>query len=161
MSDPQPSKPQNSTSASENSDTISDFTAFAEAIALLTKTFEQRMKGGSPRNQRSDKGKMEARPRERRTEGKSEVVCYRCRQKGHYASECKNKKLKDPAYYEKKLEEARKQQEVSLIAGTETWLTDDSSDDEQEEMANFCLMAKIDEEASTSEINVSHNDYEL
>ncbi|MFS7953681.1 putative transcription factor interactor and regulator CCHC(Zn) family [Helianthus anomalus] len=36
-----------------------------------------------------------------RDKGKAEVVCYKCKQKGHYASKFKNKKLKDVAYYEK------------------------------------------------------------
>ncbi|XP_035842128.1 uncharacterized protein LOC118488841 [Helianthus annuus] len=126
----------------------SDFSAFAEAIALLTKTFRQRLRGGSGKFQKSDRGRMEGKPREK---GKTEVVCYKCRQKGHYASECKNKKLKDVAYYEKKLEEAKKQQQkVSLIAGTDTWLTDYSSDEKEEEMANFFLMATTSDGCSTS-----------
>ena len=76
-----------------------------------------------------------------------EVTCYKCRMKGHYASECKNKKLKDVAYYEKKLEEAKKQQ-LALVT-TDNWLSD-SSDDEKD-MANFCLMAKDTNPESTSD----------
>ena len=71
-SDPQTSLSQNT----ENSDTSSDFYAFAEAMALLTKTFEQRMKGGSHKYQKSDKGRMEGKSRGK---GKSEVVCYKCK----------------------------------------------------------------------------------
>ncbi|KAJ0878606.1 putative transcription factor interactor and regulator CCHC(Zn) family [Helianthus annuus] len=149
--DPQSSNSQNH----ENSDTSSDFSAFAEAIALLIKTFEQRLRGGGQRYQRSDRGRMDGRSKEEvrcKDKGKAEVVCYKCKQKGHYASECKTKKLKDVAYYEKKLEEAKKQQQqqISLIAGTDTWLSDDSSDEEEEEMANLCLMALSDDIPETS-----------
>ncbi|XP_022023630.1 uncharacterized protein LOC110923883 [Helianthus annuus] len=151
--DPQTSNCQNI----ENSDTSSDFSAFAEAIALLTKTFKQRLRGGGQRYQKSDKGRMEGRSRDKE---KAEVMCYKCKQKGHYASECKNKKLKDVAYYEKKLEEDKKQQKVSLIAGTDTWLSDDSSD-EEEEMANFCLMALFGEQPETSEQKINLDNLDL
>ncbi|KAJ0780908.1 putative transcription factor interactor and regulator CCHC(Zn) family [Helianthus annuus] len=152
--DPQPSSSQ----AFETSDSSSDFSAFADAIALLTKTFEQRLRGGGHRYQRSDRRRMDNRSKEdvrSKDKGKAEVVCYKCKQRGHYASECKTKKLKDVAYYERKLEEAKKQQQqVSLIAGTDTWLSDDSSDEEEEEeeeeMANFCLMALSDDIPETS-----------
>ncbi|KAJ0667093.1 putative RNA-directed DNA polymerase [Helianthus annuus] len=148
--DPQPSNSQ----AFETSDSSSDFSAFADAIALLTKTFEQRLRGGGQRYQRSDRRRMDDRSKEEvrsKDKGKAEVVCYKCKQKGHYASECKTKKLKDVAYYEKKLEEAKKQQQqVNLIAGTDTWLSDDYSDEEEEEMANFCLMALSDDIPETS-----------
>ncbi|XP_035836500.1 uncharacterized protein LOC118484723 [Helianthus annuus] len=88
-----------------------------------------------------------------RDKGKAEVVCYKCKQRGHYASECKTKKLKDVAYYQKKLEEAKKQEQVSLIVGKDTWQSEDSSDEEEEEeeeMANFCIMALSDELPETS-----------
>ncbi|XP_022042173.1 uncharacterized protein LOC110944837 [Helianthus annuus] len=100
--------------------------------------------------------------RKSKEKGKVEVVCYKCKQKGHYASECKNKRLKDVSYYEKKIEEAKRQQQVSLIAGTDSWQTDDSSDDDEEKMTNFCLMARIsDEEVESSECKVSSNNQDL
>ncbi|XP_035835801.1 uncharacterized protein LOC118484027 [Helianthus annuus] len=159
--DPQTSNSQNL----EICDTSSDFSTFAEAVALLTKTFEQRLRGGGQRYQKSDRRTLDGRSREEgrlKDKGKAEVVCYKCKQKGHYASECKTKKLKDVAYNEKKPEDAKKQQQVSLIAGTYTWLSDDSSDEEEEEeMANFCLMALSDELPETSEQKVNLDNLDL
>ncbi|KAJ0521655.1 hypothetical protein HanIR_Chr10g0473511 [Helianthus annuus] len=54
-------------------------------------------------------------------------------------------KTKDDSYYEKKLEEAKKQQQISLIRRTNVWISNDLLDKEQEEMVVLCLMAKITE----------------
>ncbi|KAF5765335.1 hypothetical protein HanXRQr2_Chr15g0702611 [Helianthus annuus] len=62
--------------------------------------------------------------------------------KGHYASDSKNKKVKGVEYYSKKLEYSKRRENKGKARMAEEESDSSSSDDEVDDITNFCLMAK-------------------
>ncbi|GMI98499.1 hypothetical protein HRI_003519200 [Hibiscus trionum] len=99
-----------------------------EEMAMLAKRFTQFMK--------SNRGRKFMRRRDFKSKNKDEeidpITCYECNKPGHIRSECPQLKKKSFG---------RKNKLKAQIA---TW-SDDESSEEEEEVANLCLMAFDDE----------------
>ncbi|KAK9006224.1 hypothetical protein V6N11_035269 [Hibiscus sabdariffa] len=78
-------------------------------------------------------------------EDKDQLICYECKKPGHIRTECPQLKKKS---FEKK--------KKKLKAQIATWSEEGSSDEEEQEVANLCLMALEDDLKVTS--NSSHCD---
>ncbi|KAI3697762.1 hypothetical protein L6452_30859 [Arctium lappa] len=77
-------------------------------------------------------------------------ACYNCGKSGHISKECRVKKVRDSAYYRKKMELAEKRENgTALLAEEEFWL--DHSDDEAAnvEIAQMCFVG--DDQSDDSE----------
>ena len=108
-----------------------------EEIAFLTKRLYtlQRKKSQATRRHKVKKDQ----PNEELN--KDQVICYGCKEPGHYKSEC-------PHILKKKFKKAKKKK--AMVA---TWSDSDDSSSEseqedKEEVANMCFMAKSHEEVS-------------
>ncbi|KAL4387201.1 hypothetical protein GQ457_09G021480 [Hibiscus cannabinus] len=64
---------------------------------------------------------------------KDQLICYECKKSGHLRTECPQ--LKKRSFGKKK----------KLKAHVATWSDEESSDEDEEEVANLCLMALDDE----------------
>nr|GEW05177.1 hypothetical protein [Tanacetum cinerariifolium] len=74
----------------------------------------------------------------------SKVKCYNCKNKGHFAKDCKKAKVKDYNYYKTKMLLAKKDSdEQVLLVEDQAWM-ESSSDSDQEINANMVFMAQIE-----------------
>ncbi|KAK8649027.1 hypothetical protein V6N13_129765 [Hibiscus sabdariffa] len=71
-----------------------------------------------------------------REEEKDQLICYECKKPRHIRMECPQLKKKSFGKMKK------------LKAHVATWSDEESSDEDEEEVANFCLMALDDEPKS-------------
>ncbi|KAL4348335.1 hypothetical protein GQ457_17G015400 [Hibiscus cannabinus] len=105
-----------------------------EEMAMLAKRFTRFMK--------SQRGRRFQRKVDFKNKGKEEekdqLICYECKRSGHIRSECPQLKKKS---FEKK---------KKLKAQIATWSDEESSDEEEQEVANLCLMALEEETKVTS-----------
>ncbi|GMI97389.1 hypothetical protein HRI_003408200 [Hibiscus trionum] len=79
-------------------------------------------------------------------EERDQIICYECKKPGHIRSECPQLKMKG---FEKK---------KKLKAKLATWSDEESSEDDEHEVANLCLMA-LDEDSSMVISNSSSFDF--
>ncbi|KAK8500261.1 hypothetical protein V6N12_029978 [Hibiscus sabdariffa] len=105
-----------------------------EEMAFLARRFTRFMK--------SNRGKKFLRKGEfknkNREEEKDQLICYECKKLGHIRTKCPQ--LKKKSFGKKK----------KLKAHVATWSDEESSDEDEEEVANLCLMALHDETKVTS-----------
>nr|GFB97839.1 hypothetical protein [Tanacetum cinerariifolium] len=81
----------------------------------------------------------------------SKVKCYNCKNEGHFAKDCKKKKVKDYNYYKTKMLLAKKDSdEQVLLAEDQAWM-ESSGDSNQEINANMVFMAQIKKVLSESD----------
>ncbi|KAK9031776.1 hypothetical protein V6N11_056065 [Hibiscus sabdariffa] len=105
-----------------------------EEMAFLAKRFTRFMKSNRGRKFLR-KGEFKNKNRE---EEKDQLICYECKKLGHIRTECPQ--LKKKSFGKKK----------KLKAHVATWSDEESSDEDEEEVANLCLMALDDEPKVTS-----------
>ncbi|KAK8681359.1 hypothetical protein V6N13_053763 [Hibiscus sabdariffa] len=105
-----------------------------EEMAFLAKRFTRFMKSNRGRKFLR-KGEFKNKNRE---EEKDQLICYECKKPGHIRTECPQ--LKKKSFGKKK----------KLKAHVATWSDEESSDEDEEEIANLCLMALDDEPKVTS-----------
>ncbi|KAK8661446.1 hypothetical protein V6N13_091050 [Hibiscus sabdariffa] len=105
-----------------------------EEMAFLAKRFTRFMKSNRGRKFLR-KGEFKNKNRE---EEKDQLICYECKKPGHIRTECPQ--LKKKSFGKKK----------KLKAHVATWSDEESSDEDEEEVANLCLMALDDEPKVTS-----------
>nr|GEX20819.1 nucleolar protein 58-like [Tanacetum cinerariifolium] len=91
----------------------------------------------------------------------SRVKCYNCKEKGHFAKDCKKAKVNDYEYYKTKMFLAKKDKdEQVLLAEDQAWM-ESSSDSYQEINANMVFMAQIEKVLSDSEASPSSADEKI
>ncbi|KAK8608158.1 hypothetical protein V6N13_023589 [Hibiscus sabdariffa] len=100
-----------------------------EEMAMLAKRFTRFMK--SQRGRRFQR-KVDFKNKSKEEE-KDQLICYECKRPGHIISECPQ--LKKKSFGKKK----------KLKAQIATWSDEESSDEEEQEVANLCLMALEEE----------------
>ncbi|KAL4312255.1 hypothetical protein GQ457_01G023590 [Hibiscus cannabinus] len=105
-----------------------------EEMTMLAKRFTRFMK--SQRGRRFQR-KVDFKNKSKEEE-KDQLICYECKRPGHIRSECPQ--LKKRSFGKKK----------KLKAQIETWSDEESSDEEEQEVANLCLMALEEETKVTS-----------
>ncbi|KAL4335130.1 hypothetical protein GQ457_07G007280 [Hibiscus cannabinus] len=105
-----------------------------EEMAFLAKRFTRFMKSSRGRKFLR-KGEFKNKNRE---EEKDQLICYECKKPGHIKTECPQ--LKNKSFGKKK----------KLKAHVATWSDEESSNEDEEEVANLCLMALEDEPKVTS-----------
>ena len=116
-----------------------------EEISMLARRLRNFMK----KNKRSSN---KTKPIEASNEKKVEVTCYKCGKIRHYKSEC-------PKLKKGRSKGRRKKEKKDKKAFKATW--DDSSEsgsfssDDEEEKANFCLMAKGEKNSSSTDEEVN------
>ncbi|KAK8983113.1 hypothetical protein V6N11_057869 [Hibiscus sabdariffa] len=98
-------------------------------MAFLARRFTRFMKSNRGRKFLR-KGEFKNKNRE---EEKDQLICYECKKPGHIRTECPQ--LKKKSFGKKK----------KLKAYVATWSDEESSDEDEEEVANLCLMALDDE----------------
>ncbi|KAK8998878.1 hypothetical protein V6N11_070059 [Hibiscus sabdariffa] len=103
-------------------------------MAMLAKRFTRFMK--SQRGRRFQR-KVDFKNKSKEEE-KDQLICYECKRPGHIRSECPQ--LKKKSFGKKK----------KLKAQIATWSDEESSDEEEQEVANLCLMALEEESKVTS-----------
>ncbi|KAL4297869.1 hypothetical protein GQ457_12G012820 [Hibiscus cannabinus] len=105
-----------------------------EEMAMLAKRFTRFMK--SQRGRRFQwNGDFKSKSKE---EEKDKLICYECKRPGHIRSECSQ--LKKKSFGKKK----------KLKAQVATWSDEESSDEEEQEVANLCLIALEEDSKATS-----------
>ena len=127
----------------EASDSEDDEEQMMQMAALMVKTFKKmgfnnfkKGKRFSRRNSNSDRQsfrKSDGRDTKSNKKDKSDIQCYRCKEMGHYAPECKKGKT-----------------EKALISQGKDWA--DTSDSDEE--VNYALMAAVKNETESSENKV-------
>ncbi|KAI3672688.1 hypothetical protein L6452_38785 [Arctium lappa] len=120
-----------------NGSTDDDGEALQKAMILLSQHFQNKFQPRSRSNtSRFTSGSKNVQVPEPKT-----VACYNCGKPGHFSKECRVKKVRDSAYYRKKLELAEKRENgTTLLVEEEFWL--DHSDDEAAnvEIAQMCFI---------------------
>ncbi|KAK8986324.1 hypothetical protein V6N11_013818 [Hibiscus sabdariffa] len=81
-------------------------------------------------------------------EEKDQLICYECKRPGHIRSECPQ--LKKKSFGKKK----------KIKAQIATWSDEESSDEEEQEVANLCLMALEEETKVTSNSSICDLTYD-
>ncbi|KAK8983114.1 hypothetical protein V6N11_057870 [Hibiscus sabdariffa] len=109
-----------------------------EEMAMLGKRFTRFMK--SQRGRRFQR-KVDFKNKSKEEE-KYQLICYECKRPGHIRSECPQ--LKKKSFGKKK----------KLKAQIATWSDEESSDEEEQEVANLCLMALEEETKVTSNSSI-------
>ncbi|KAK8625938.1 hypothetical protein V6N13_057093 [Hibiscus sabdariffa] len=105
-----------------------------EEMTFLAKRFTRFMKSNRGRKFLR-KGEFKNKNRE---EEKDQLICYECKKPGHIRTECPQ--LKKKSFGKKK----------KLKAHVASWSDEEPSDEDEEEIANLCLMALDDEPKVTS-----------
>ncbi|KAI3729865.1 hypothetical protein L6452_18536 [Arctium lappa] len=119
-----------------NGVTDDDGEALEKAMILLSQHYQKKFHHRSGSNNLHFASGSRVKVPERKT-----IACYNCGKTGHISKECKVKKVRDSAYYRKKLELVEKREnEIALLAEEEFWL--DHSDDEAAnvEIAQMCFV---------------------
>ncbi|GMI79777.1 hypothetical protein HRI_001647000 [Hibiscus trionum] len=113
-----------------------------EELAMIAKRFSRLMRSNRGRKIQR---KMDFKSKNKE-EGRDPITCFECGQPGHIRSECPQLKKKG---FEKK---------KKLKAKLATWSDEESSEDDEQEVANLCLMA-LEEDSSLVTSNSSTLDY--
>ncbi|XVF37301.1 hypothetical protein REPUB_Repub19eG0134400 [Reevesia pubescens] len=146
---------------------MSDISEDDDELALVAKRFNRLLLKRNPRLGRRSgrrdfnqswkkKGKDES-----RNTKPEQVVCYGCKQPGHYKYECpKIKDEKGKRFKEKKYKKAM----VATWSDSESSDSNDHESEETDVKANLCLMANDqsseDEVTSNSDVNISYEELE-
>lgn len=149
-------------------DSDEDLRRFAENLGLLTSTFNKQFGKkkfySKPKSDcyKADKYKVrtekkayerEEKREEKEKDDEQNNRCFNCGKPGHFAKDCRFKKVNDSKYYTRKAQLVKsKEKGKVLMAEEENWLEDTSED----EAANFTqvhynFMAKLNDDANTTE----------
>ncbi|KAK8370586.1 hypothetical protein V6Z12_A01G186800 [Gossypium hirsutum] len=104
-------------------------------MAMFARRFKKFMRSNRGRNFQKDEWlKLES------TKEKDSIICYECKKPGYIKFDCPQRKKKG----------ARKQKLKTLVA---TWSDEDSSNSEDQEVANLCLMDIDDPKVTCNTLN--------
>ncbi|KAI3730059.1 hypothetical protein L6452_18735 [Arctium lappa] len=82
--------------------------------------------------------------------------CYNCGKSGHYSKKCRAKKVRDSAYYRKKMELAEKRENgTDLLAEEEFWLDYSNDEASNVEIAQMCLIGDDQSDDSDTVVDES------
>ncbi|GJV90060.1 integrase, catalytic region, zinc finger, CCHC-type containing protein [Tanacetum coccineum] len=154
-------------SDSEGSDD-EDISDLKKITALLTNAFNRKKYYAKPTNNnlrtssasslankkpkyvKSEK-KIEDKKVDEQKRDMSKVKCYNCKNEGHFAKDCKKRKVKDYNYYKTKMLLTKKDSdEQELLAEDQAWM-ESCSDSDQEINENMVFMSKMEKVLSDSE----------
>ncbi|GMI76671.1 hypothetical protein HRI_001336400 [Hibiscus trionum] len=128
--------------ASQHDESSSSDEDELEELAMIAKRFSRFMRSNRGRKIQR---KMDFKSKNKE-DGKDPIICFECNKPGHIRSECPQLKKKG---FEKK---------KKLKAKLATWSDEESSEDDEQEVANLCLMA-LEEDSSMVTSNSSTLDF--
>ncbi|KAI3729620.1 hypothetical protein L6452_18281 [Arctium lappa] len=136
--------------------TDDDGEALQKAMILLSQHYQKKFQPRSSSNSSRFTSGSKSKVPEPKT-----AASYNCGKSGHISKKCRAKKVKDSAYYRKKLELAEKRENrTALLAEEEFWL--DHSDDEAAnvEIAQMCLIGDDQSDDSDSDEDEVYTDFD-
>ncbi|KAI3746359.1 hypothetical protein L6452_08789 [Arctium lappa] len=136
--------------------TEDDGEALQKAMILLSQHYQKKFQPRSSSNSSHFTSASTVKVPEPKT-----ASCYNCGKSGHYSKECRAKKVRDSAYYRKKMELAEKRENgTALLAEEEFWL--DYSDDEASniEIAQMCLIGDDQLDYSETDEDEVYSDFD-
>ncbi|KAI3715782.1 hypothetical protein L6452_22769 [Arctium lappa] len=116
--------------------TDDDGEALQKSMILLSQHYQKKFQPRSGSNNPRFTSGSRVKVPERKT-----ITCYNCGKTGHISKECRVKKVRDSAYYRKKLELAEKRENgTALLAEEEFWLNHSDDEATNVKIAQMCFV---------------------
>ena len=155
----------------EEEEDTDELNELADGMAMLASKFKRFRRKGAPSNQSRYPARFSSeKPRIKPAFDKSEAECYNCGKKGHFAADCRSKKMvqsqpsnqvskavKYKAKYKRLKAQTTQGKGKGLVAETCDWADSETSSDDKDVIANLCLMTLTEASISSDESNETYS----